>query len=113
MTQSKYKNKKAVVDNVTFHSIAESERYLILKMLSRAGKISGLRLQPKFMILDDFMDFEGKKHRKTYYIADFKYMENGKAIVEDVKGYKKMPVYQLKKKMFLKANPNIVFREIL
>jgi hypothetical protein len=32
------------------------------------------------------------------YVADFKYLENGKEVVEDVKGFK-TPVYKLKKKL--------------
>lgn len=108
---SKYKNKKVVVDNVTFHSIKESERYLELKMLLKAGKIQALELQPKYRILNAFTDFEGKKHRETYYIADFCYCEAENFIVEDVKGFK-TAVYQLKKKMFLATHRNIVFREI-
>lgn len=82
----KYRNKKVQVDMYVFDSIAEAKRYKELKLLERAGKISNLKLQPHFLLQESFRK-NGKTYRKVEYIADFKYIENGRMIVEDVKRY--------------------------
>lgn len=82
----KYRNKKVQVDMYVFDSIAEAKRYKELKLLERAGKISNLELQPHFLLQESFKK-NGKTYRKVEYIADFKYIENGRMIVEDVKRY--------------------------
>lgn len=95
---SKYHNKKVQIDMYVFDSIAESRRYKELALLERAGQISELELQPKFLLQDGFKK-NGKTYRAIYYIADFRYVENGKVIVEDVKG-KETEVFKLKHKLF-------------
>lgn len=82
----KYRNKKVQVDMYVFDSIAEAKRYKELKLLERAGKISNFKLQPHFLLQESFRK-NGKTYRKVEYIADFKYIENGRMIVEDVKRY--------------------------
>lgn len=89
--QSKYGAKKTVVDGIKFDSMAEAARYGVLKVIQAAGLISDLRLQVKYDIV-----VNGKKVCR--YVSDFVYIENGKEIVEDVKGMK-TPVYNLKKKL--------------
>ena len=44
----------------------------------------------------------GRTFRKIEYIADFQYIENGKTIVEDVKGIQ-TDVFKLKHKIFEKS----------
>ena len=44
----------------------------------------------------------GRTFRKIEYIADFQYIENGKTIVEDVKGMQ-TDVFKLKHKIFEKV----------
>lgn len=95
---SKYHNKKVQIDMYVFDSIAESRRYKELALLERAGQISELELQPKFLLQEGFKK-NGKTYRAIYYIADFRYIENGKVIVEDVKG-KETEVFKLKHKLF-------------
>ena len=91
---SKYRNKKVVIDGITFDSIAESKRYLYLKQLENAGDITHLRLQPKF----DYMAENSNKKLFTYK-ADFDYCtDDGQYVVEDVKGFK-TTIYKLKKKL--------------
>ena len=58
---NKYNNKKIQVDIYVFDSIRESQRYKELKLLERAGEISNLELQPKFLLQESF-----KKNGKTY-----------------------------------------------
>ena len=106
----KYNTKKVKVDGIKFDSKKEANRYLELKILERAGVISNLILQPKFLLQDGF-ERDGKKYRVIFYIADFEYIQDGKRIVEDVKGVK-TDIYKLKKKMFLKKYPQVVFKEI-
>lgn len=71
---NKYRNKKVQVDMYVFDSIRESQRYKELKLLERAGEISNLELQPKFLLQDSFKK-NGKTYRKIEYIADFSYCQ--------------------------------------
>lgn len=89
--RSKYGAKKTVVDGITFDSQAEATRYGVLKIVQASGLITDLRLQVPYQIT-----VNGKKVCR--YVADFVYSENGKEVVEDVKGMK-TPVYNLKKKL--------------
>ena len=107
---NKYRNKKVIVEDYVFDSIEESRRYKELKLLLRAGKISNLELQPHFLLQDSFKK-NGKTYRKIEYIADFKYIENGKTIVEDVKGMQ-TDVFKLKHKLFEKKYPDLELRII-
>ena len=107
---NKYKNKKVIVDDYIFDSIQESKRYKELKLLLRAGKISDLELQPHFLLQESFKK-NGKTYRKIEYIADFKYIENGKTIVEDVKGIQ-TDVFKIKHKLFEKKYPELELRII-
>jgi hypothetical protein len=107
---SKYKNKKIQVDMYVFDSIAESRRYKELKLLERAGEITDLKLQPKFLLQESFKK-NGKTFRKIEYIADFQYIENNKVIVEDVKGIQ-TDVFKIKHKLFEKKYPDLELRII-
>lgn len=93
-------------DGIVFASKAEMARYDELKMLEKAGKISNLELQPKFLLIPKIK----KGERATYYIADFAYLKDGKHIIEDVKGFK-TAVYKLKIKLLLWKYPEIIFLE--
>ena len=101
MSYAKYKNKKTTIDNIQFASKRESERYLELKLMLRAGIISELVLQPKFKLQDGFK-YEGKTERAITYIADFKYLNNetNEYIIEDVKGMETKE-FKIKRKLFL------------
>lgn len=107
---NKYRNKKVQVDMYVFDSIRESQRYKELKLLERAGEISNLELQPHFLLQESFKK-NGKTYRKIEYIADFKYTENEKTIVEDVKGMQ-TDVFKLKHKIFEKVYPDLELRII-
>ena len=101
---SKYHNKKVQVDMYVFDSIAESKRYKELKLLEQAGEISELELQPRFLLQEGFRK-NGKTFRKIEYIADFQYIENGRLVIEDVKG-KETEVFKLKRKLFEHEYPD-------
>ena len=95
---NKYHNRKVQIDRYVFDSVKEGKRYRELALLEKAGEISELELQPKFLLQESFRK-NGKTFRKIEYIADFKYTENGKTIIEDVKGIK-TDVFKLKQKLF-------------
>lgn len=77
---NKYRNVKVSYDGITFDSKRECARYIELRMLEKAGQISGLQRQVKFEIFPKF-----GKERAIFYIADFVYEKCGKTVVEDVK----------------------------
>ena len=71
-----------------FDSEKERDRFAELHILERAGQISGLECQKEYMLIPSLTRDDGKKERACKYIADFVYTEDGKTIVEDVKGYR-------------------------
>lgn len=103
MYKSKYLSKKTILNGIKFDSIKESNRYSVLKMLEKSGRIKDLQLQKKFRLQDGF-----KKNNKTYrpidYICDFYYFDTkeNKYIVEDVKSKftEKDKVFNIKRKLF-------------
>lgn len=108
---NKYHAKKTVVDGITFDSMAEAKRYGHLKLLERAGAISGLTVHPRYTVWEG-IDLTTNKKQKIAYEPDFVYIENGATVAEDVKGGKATitRLCQLKAKMFRCAYPNIELR---
>lgn len=114
---SKYNAKKITVDGLTFDSKKEAKRYKELRLLERAGAISELRTQVKFVLIPaqrepDTVGVRGGKkpgkliERECAYIADFVYIESatGRKMVEDVKGYRRgtaYDVFTIKRKLML------------
>lgn len=96
--RSKYHAKKTVVDGITFDSRKEADRYLVLKRMEEDGNIEDLRRQVRYELIPAF-DVDGKHYRPVYYVADFVYREDGREVVEDVKGVR-TDVYKLKSKLF-------------
>lgn len=109
---NKYGNKKIVLDGVEFDSQLESNRYLELKLLERAGEIKDLRRQVNFELQTSYTK-NNKIIKPIYYVADFVYYDvrKGKKIVEDTKGFK-TEVYRLKKKIFEYKYPDLEITEI-
>jgi len=107
---NKFGNHKTEVDGIVFDSSREAKRYIELKLLQRGGAISGLELQPVFVLQEPF-EHGGIKYRAIKYIADFQYIEQNKTVVEDSKGYSKIKEYLIKKKMLLYKYPDINFVE--
>lgn len=97
----KYRNKKTVVDGITFDSVKEAQRWGELTLLRKAGEIQFLRRQVPFTLIPTQKDKNGKTiERECRYIADFVYMENGELVVEDTKGMKTRD-YIIKRKLML------------
>lgn len=116
----KYGNNKVTVDGIEFDSKKEAQRYAELKLLQRAGKISGLELQRVFELIpaqyETFPRYgkkgqplkDGKRclEQSVVYKADFVYIQDGEIVVEDVKGYRDpasagYAKFVLKRKMLL------------
>lgn len=114
MVRSKYGSRKATRNGIVFDSVKEARRYSELSLLERAGAISDLRRQVKFVLISSqYETYEryGKKgqrlkdgkrciEKECAYYADFVYTENGKTIVEDTKGLRTTD-YIIKRKMML------------
>lgn len=98
----KYNNEKVGIDGRTFDSKKEAQRYLELRLLERAGEISGLECQKKFVLIPSQKDPETRKvvERECAYIADFVYLRDGEMIVEDTKGFRTKE-YIIKRKLML------------
>lgn len=94
----KYHARKTTVDGITFDSRKEAHRYLVLKGMEEDGLIENLRRQVRYELVPAF-DVDGRHYRPVYYVADFVYVEDGKEVVEDVKGMR-TDVYKLKSKLF-------------
>jgi len=100
---SKYNARRTEVDGIKFDSLAEARRYGELKLLHAAGEIGQVHDHP-------FWDIVVNGVKICRYEADFQYTENGKLVVEDVKGVK-TPMYRLKKKL-MKAVHGIEIVEV-
>lgn len=113
--KSKYNNKKACYNGITFDSKKEMNRYIELLKMHEEGKINDLELQPSFVLQPSFKK-NGKTYRAIKYIADFKYidMQTKQIVIEDVKASPKMltDVYKLKKKLFECKYPALEITEI-
>lgn len=87
---NKLGNSWSEYNGVKFQSKLERDRYIELLTLLRAKVIRDLELQPKFVLQDSYKVCKnGKVHtiRAITYSGDFKYVLNGKVIVEDAKGH--------------------------
>lgn len=99
---SKYKNKKVTVGSLNFDSLKEARRYKELLEEQKTGALTDLETQVRFELIPK-QDGE----RACFYVADFVYKDReGKTVVEDVKGSKRMltDVYKIKKKLMLKVH---------
>lgn len=76
---SKYRNRRTIIGTIAFDSRKEATRWENLLLLQKAGHISKLERQVRFPL-------KIKGDTIATYIADFRYLQNGKEVVEDVKG---------------------------
>lgn len=117
---SKYHSRKITRDGITFDSVKEYQHYSELSLLERAGTITDLQRQVKFVLLPAQYRqmFDRKAHRwksrcverEVCYIADFVYQQDGKTVVEDTKGFKTKD-YIIKRKLMLYIH-NIQIKEV-
>ena len=117
MSYNKYKNSKCKCNQGHIHdSRKEARRCNELTLLERAGEITNLRQQVKYVLIPAQRDkstevYQRGKHKgepkegkllekECDYYADFVYTKNGREVVEDAKGMR-TEVYKLKKKLML------------
>ena len=103
--KTKYRNRKTKVDGITFDSIKEARRFVVLREMEKCGEIYDLRLQVRFTLVEGFTKPNGERVYPEVYKADFTYYrkdENGQFtiyIVEDVKTRgTRTEKYKIKKK---------------
>ena len=119
--RAKYRNKKTTVNGIVFDSKKEAKRYNELLAFEKAGIITDLRTQVKFVLIpaqrgpDSIGPKGGRKpgkllERECAYVADFVYFIDGKMVVEDVKG-ERTKDYIIKRKLMLWVK-NIIITEI-
>lgn len=121
--RNKYNNKKVEIDGIIFDSKKEAKRYSELMLMQKAGEISELRRQVKYVLIPQqrMPDTIGPRggikrgvvlEKECAYIADFVYFDNqlGRYIVEDTKGFR-TDAYIIKRKLMLKVH-NIRIHEI-
>lgn len=117
--KSKYGSRKVTIDGIIFDSVREGNRYKELKLLERAGVITGLQRQVKYVLIPAQREFcneiytRGKNkgcfkpgkllEKECSYIADFVYIQDGKTVVEDTKGFR-TEAYKIKRKLMLKVH---------
>ena len=95
MKAPKYKARPMTIDGIRFASQREGSRYRALKLLERAGEITGLELQPVFVLAPGVLvPGEKRKLPALRYVADFAYTDSdGRRVV--LKGVQ-TPVFRLK-----------------
>lgn len=109
----KYGAVATVVNGIKFDSKAESKRYRDLILLKRAGEITDIQLQPKYVLMAGFKHkATGKRVQPITYSADFLVTyADGHQEIEDVKGVK-TEVYRIKKKLFMNLYPDLEIKEV-
>lgn len=98
---SRKRNKYGAIRSGGYDSRKEHKRAAQLKLMQRAGIISNLREQVKYVLIPTQRDYAGNLlERECSYYADFVYDRSGKTIVEDTKGVR-TPEYRIKRKLML------------
>lgn len=114
--KNKYHSKKIEVGGIVFDSKKEAKRYSELLLLEKAGAITELQRQVKYILIPAQREFSMEVYTKgrnkgcfkpgkllekeCAYIADFVYKEDGRIVVEDTKGFRTKD-YIIKRKLML------------
>lgn len=134
-SKMKYGSNKVTYNGITFDSKYEMQRYVYLLDLQRKGKISGLRLQTKFIIIRKSVKLVPKQlktkvrwdkrviEKESAYHCDFLYEEDGKYVIEEFKSAMtaRLADYILRRKLMVrkiydhneKGRSQWVFREVI
>lgn len=108
--RTKYNAVRVEKDGHRFDSKMEAARYDELKILEQAKQIGGLYVHPQFL-LQHAIQVGLKVVPAIAWNADFAYWEDGRLIVEDVKGRDTREA-SLKHKLFKEKFPNYELRII-
>lgn len=102
--KNKYNATKYICGEERFDSKKEYTRWLQLLKMYEAGEIFMLERQVEFELIPRYVIDKKVVERAVKYKADFVYHQNGRTVVEDVKGYKKGAAYNIfviKRKLML------------
>lgn len=84
-SKSRINSQRVIANGIEFDSKIEHDRYLELLVMEREGVISELQCHPAWELIPP-QKVPGKRTLRGHrYTADFKYVRNGKEVVEDVK----------------------------
>lgn len=124
---NKYLNTTTTIGGKKFDSLKERSRWNELNLLQRAGNITDLQRQVKFVLIptqyeryERYSKKTGKRlkdgirvvEKECSYWADFVYMKDGKKVVEDTKSEAtKTKDYIIKRKLMLWVH-NIRIKEV-
>lgn len=114
MKSKYYSHKTECLQGHLHDSAKEAKRCNELHLLLKANKISNLEIQRKFVLIPAVRYQDMPNERGISYVADFSYMENGKNIIEDTKGYRTQ-AYIIKRKIFKEKycqNGDLIFKEV-
>ncbi len=112
----KFNARKKELDGHKFDSTGEATAYQILRSWELAKAISGLKLQPRFVIQKcTHFEVSSKrprphKARDVVYVPDFEFQRAGDRVVVDYKGVL-TTAYRIKVRMFREQYPEIRFEE--
>ena len=112
---NKFGAKKTVYQGVTFDSNVERDRFRYLEFQQKAGEISNLHRQVRFLIIPKLTKTvptqlktkvrydERVVELPAYYTCDFCYIENGIYVIEDVKNAYSQEIrdYPLRRKLMM------------
>jgi len=107
---NKFKAKRTPCRHGHVHaSMKEASRCNDLHLLQRAGAISELEQQPVYRFtVDGRAVTVGKRQLK--FTPDFRYIENGQIVAEDVKGIRTRD-YIVRAALFRAFHPELILRE--
>jgi hypothetical protein len=78
--RNKHNARSTRIDGIYFPSQLEANRYKELKLLEKVGAIEKLEIHPRFPIAVKGNDI-------CFVVLDFTYLEHGKQVYEDTKGW--------------------------
>lgn len=109
---SKYGATKTVcVHGHTHASKREAKRCVELHLLLRAGQITGLVVEPTFNFEVNGAPLLMSNGHKAQYRPDFTYIEKGRVVAEDVKGFV-VRDFPLRAALFQHLHPEIELRVV-
>lgn len=95
----KFRNQRIEINGIIYDSRKEARRHQELLWLEKAGRISNIRQQVRYVLAPScHLWNEPKAKPPLRYYADFVYEENGQEIIEDVKSpaTRKEPLFRAK-----------------
>ena len=111
----KVNHEKVRIGDQVFDSIAESNRYIELRIMEKAGIITGLECHPRYEIIPAQKIPGQRSFQAAHYTADFRYEKDGEIIVEDVKSEytRQAEDYKLRRKLMYQVHGIYVHEVIM